>query len=90
MCIFANVSAASSSRPARASADTYQKVHSGKVPSSPRGPSGHPPGLYRYTRLSETSSRSMAASVDSHIGSPGATKPSCGISSSAASSASVP
>jgi hypothetical protein len=45
VCIFSNTSRASSSRPARASASTYQKVHSEKVPSSPASPSGDALGL---------------------------------------------
>src|SRR6266487_4102669 len=60
VCIFSKVSAASSSRPARASASAYQNVHSENVRSSPRNPSGDAPGLYRFTRLSETSVESIA------------------------------
>src|SRR6266487_2045879 len=86
VCIFSKVSAASSSRPARASASAYQNVHSENVRSSPRNPSGDAPGLYRFTRLSETSVESIASSVESHIGSDGETKPCSGISSSDESS----
>src|SRR5258708_25464 len=45
--IFSDASRASSRRPARASASTYQNEHAEKVPSAPRTPSGLARGLYR-------------------------------------------
>ena len=62
------------------------KVHSEKVPSEPWSPSGDAPGSYRYTRLSVTSSVSIASRVDSHIGSRGATNPTLDMRSSEESS----
>ena len=56
-------------------------VHSEKVPSAPRRPSGEASGSYRYTRLSSTSSLSIARKVESHIGSRGSTKPTIGMRS---------
>ena len=55
----------------RVSASTYQNVHIENVPSEPCNPSGDASGLYRYTRLSDTSLSSIAASVPSQIASVG-------------------
>jgi hypothetical protein len=45
--IFSNASRASSRRPARVSASTYQNEQIEKVPSSPRSPSGLACGSWR-------------------------------------------
>ena len=80
---------ASLTRPARVNASTYQNEQRLNVPSVPASPSC-PVMAYRYTRLSEVSSRVMRSNVDRNRGSVGPANFTSGITSSEASNSWLP